>query len=261
MDKYLLPVIIIAVAVLAALFAGCTGTPPDDVPDPDRTYWIVGIDESYPPYTYLDEKGEPQGFDVELMKWIANDQGLDIRFKARDWYGILPDLLDKRIDLICSGYSITPERAKIIAFSDPYWTVSQGVVIKRGSKIKFENVISGTVITGTEEKSTAADWIQRYLVDIGALKPEKFKVYNTFQDALDELEKGHIEAVIYDTPGLIEATGSRNIEYIGSIETDDKYGIAVRNEDRELLNKLNAGLKHLKESPDWNELIKKYDIG
>ncbi|MBQ4415047.1 MAG: amino acid ABC transporter substrate-binding protein, partial [Methanomicrobium sp.] len=165
MDKYLLPVIIIAVALLAAMFAGCTGTPPEDVPDPDRTYYIVGIDEFYPPYTFLGGTGNPEGFDVESMEWIARDQGLDIRFKVRDWYGILPDLLDKRIDIIYSGYSITPDRAKIIAFSDPYWVVSQGVVVKRGSKIKYEDVISGKVITGTEAKSTADDWIDRYLVN------------------------------------------------------------------------------------------------
>ena len=260
MDKYLLPVIIIAVALLAAMFAGCTGTPPEDVPDPDRTYYIVGIDEFYPPYTFLGGTGNPEGFDVESMEWIARDQGLDIRFKVRDWYGILPDLLDKRIDIIYSGYSITPDRAKIIAFSDPYWVVSQGVVVKRGSKIKYEDVISGKVITGTEAKSTADDWIQKYLVDIGALKPDKFKQYGTFHDALDELERGNIEAVIYDAPGLIEAIEDRNLEYIGSIKTGEKYGIAVRKEDKELLEKLNAGLKHLTESPKWAELIAKYEL-
>jgi len=258
MDKKILSVCIIALAVLAVLFAGCTATPPDN--DPDRTYYIVGIDEFYPPYTYLDGNGNPQGFDVESMKWIASDQGLDIRFKARDWRGILPDLIDKRIDIIYSGYSITPERSRIISFSEPYWSASQGVVVKRGSKIKLEKVIGGTVITGTEAKSTAADWIQKYLVDIGALKPDKFKQYGTFHDALDELERGNIEAVIYDAPGLIEAIEDRNLEYIGSIKTGEKYGIAVRKEDKELLEKLNAGLKHLTESPKWAELIAKYEL-
>ncbi len=261
MHKQILPIALLAIAVIAAVIAGCTGTPPDnDIPDPDRTYYIVGIDEFYPPYTYFDGNGNPQGFDVESMKWIASDQGLDIRFKARDWRGILPDLIDKRIDIIYSGYSITPERSRIISFSDPYWAINQGIAVKKDSPVTMEKVMSGSAVTGTLKESTAADWMQKYLVDIGAMKQDKFKLYDDFQSGLTALEGGQIEAFIYDAPGLIEAIEDRNLEYIGSIKTGEKYGIAVRKEEGELLEKLNAGLKHLTESPKWAELIAKYEL-
>ncbi|MBP5474672.1 MAG: amino acid ABC transporter substrate-binding protein [Methanomicrobium sp.] len=261
MHKQILPIALLAIAVIAAVIAGCTGTPPDnDIPDPDRTYYIVGIDEFYPPHTYLDEKGKPAGFDVESMIWIAQDQGLDIRFKTREWKGIISALLDKKIDILCSGLSITPERAEIISFSDPYWAINQGIAVKKDSPVTMEKVMSGSAVTGTLKESTAADWIKRYLVGIGVLKKDRFKPYDDFQSGLTALEEGQIEAFIYDAPGLIEAIEDRNLEYLGSIKTGEKYGIAVRKEDKELLEKLNTGLKHLTESPKWAELIAKYEL-
>ncbi|MBP5083418.1 MAG: transporter substrate-binding domain-containing protein [Methanomicrobium sp.] len=92
--------------------------------------------------------------------------------------------------------------------------------------------------------------------------PEKdrFKPYDDFQSGLTALEEGQIEAFIYDAPGLIEAIEDRNLEYLGAINTGEKYGFAVRKEDAQLLEKLNAGLKHLKDSPKWAELIAKYEL-
>lgn len=261
MHKQILPIALLAIAVIAAVIAGCTGTPPDnDIPDPDRTYYIVGIDEFYPPHTYLDEKGNPVGFDVESMIWIAQDQGLDIRFKTREWKGIISALLDKKIDMIYTGLSITPERAEIISFSDPYWAINQGIAVKNGSQITMEKVMSGSTVTGAPKESTAAEWVQRYLVGIGVLKKDRFKLYDDFPGAIRALEDGQIDALIYDTPGLIEAIEDKNLEFIGAINTDEKYGIAVRKEDAQLLEKLNAGLKHLKDSPKWAELIAKYEL-
>ena len=87
------------------------------------------------------------------MIWIAQDQGLDIRFKTREWKGIISALLDKKIDMIYTGLSITPERAEIISFSDPYWAINQGVAVKNGSQITMEKVMSGSAVTGTPKES------------------------------------------------------------------------------------------------------------
>ena len=153
MDKKILSVCIIALAVLAAVFAGCTGTQPSAAtPAPtqatgtdsptaaptaavvEKTVYIIGIDGEYPPYSYVDKDGNAQGFDVESAKWIAEDQGFEVKFQPTAWDGIIPALLAKKIDMVYSGMSITPERAAKVTFSDVYWIVNQGVAVKKGER-------------------------------------------------------------------------------------------------------------------------------
>ena len=83
---------------------------------------INGIDANYPPFAYVDETGKPAGFDVDSMNWIAKKMGFTVEHKPMDWDGIIPALLAKKIDMVCSGMSISPERKAQANFSDPYWT-------------------------------------------------------------------------------------------------------------------------------------------
>ena len=65
---------------------------------------------------------------------------------------------------------------------------------------------------------------------------------------------------MYDTPVVRKSIERKDLELLGTIDTGEEYGIAIRNEDKELLEKMNAGLKHLKESPKWAELVAKYEL-
>ena len=69
---------------------------------------INGIDANYPPFAYVDETGKPAGFDVDSMNWIAKKMGFTVEHKPMDWDGIIPALLAKKIDMVCSGMSISP---------------------------------------------------------------------------------------------------------------------------------------------------------
>ena len=96
---------------------------------------INGIDANYPPFAYVDETGKPAGFDVDSMNWIAKKMGFTVEHKPMDWDGIIPALLAKKIDMVCSGMSISPERKAQANFSDPYWTIRKIFITKKGSKV------------------------------------------------------------------------------------------------------------------------------
>ena len=87
--------------------------------------FINGIDANYPPFAYVGEDGKPAGFDVESMDWIAKTMGFEVKHQPMDWDGIIPALMNKKIDMVCSGMSITPERAAVVNFSDPYFTIQK----------------------------------------------------------------------------------------------------------------------------------------
>ena len=80
----------------------------------------VGCDAAFAPFTYTDENGKLIGFDVDLINAIAAEMGYTVDMKGYPFDGIIPTLITNNIDLIISGFTISPERAKRVDFSDPY---------------------------------------------------------------------------------------------------------------------------------------------
>ena len=82
-----------------------------------KTY-INGIDANYPPFSFIDEQGNSTGFDIESMNWIAKKMGFEVQHTPINWDGIIPALQAKKIDMICSGMSISEERKQAVNFSE-----------------------------------------------------------------------------------------------------------------------------------------------
>ena len=95
----------------------------------DKVY-INGFDAAYPPFTFVDKDGKPAGFDIDGINWIAKEMGFKVKHQPTDWAAIVPSLKAKKIDLIASGMSITPERQAAVNFCEPYWQVIQLLVVK-----------------------------------------------------------------------------------------------------------------------------------
>ena len=113
---------------------------------------INGIDANYPPFAYVDETGKPAGFDVDSMNWIAKKMGFTVEHKPMDWDGIIPALLAKKIDMVCSGMSISPERKAQANFSDPYWTIRKIFITKKGSKVTEDQIYNGKIKLGGHDQ-------------------------------------------------------------------------------------------------------------
>ena len=119
--------------------------------------YINGIDPNYPPFAYVDEKtGQPAGFDVDSMDWIAKKMGFTITHKPMAWDGIIPALNAKEIDMVCSGMTITPERAKVVQFSDPYWKVYSVFVTVQDSSLTPEKILSTKINLGVQRGTSEA---------------------------------------------------------------------------------------------------------
>ena len=132
MKKHL-SVLFLLLSCLVVLSACSIGS--QDEVSKDKTY-KVGIDVTYPPFEYKD--GDTyKGIDIDLIKAIAKDQGFKIKFEAMDFSGIIPALQANQLDVAIAGMSITPERKKVVTFSDPYFKAGLILVVKEDeNKIK-----------------------------------------------------------------------------------------------------------------------------
>lgn len=228
-------------------------------PVEERSY-IVGIDGQYPPFSMMDTNGEATGFDVESMRWIAKDQGMDVKFEAIAWDGIIPALNAGKIDLVYAGMTITDERKEKINFSNPYWTVNQSVVIRDDSNITFEEVQAGKAVLGSQRGTTGAYWVEDNLITPGLMPRDNLKLYESAPIAIDDLSSGRIDAVVFDSTTINDIIEGKPMHVIGAFETNEVFGIAVRKDDTALLDKLNTGLSNLMASEDWKALQEKYKV-
>jgi polar amino acid transport system substrate-binding protein len=122
--------------------------------------YINGIDANYPPFAFVDKSGNPDGFDVKALDWIAKEMGFKVKHVPMDWDGIVPSLKTKKIDIVASGMSITDERKKQVNFTVPYWKIKQVLVAKKDSKITVEKALADGNKVGVQRGTSEAKWIE-----------------------------------------------------------------------------------------------------
>lgn len=223
-----------------------------------KTY-INGIDPNYPPFAYVDEKtGQPAGFDVDCLNWIAKKMGFKIEHKPMAWDGIIPSLIAKQIDMIGSGMSITDKRRQQVDFSEPYWQVSRVFLVTKDSKLTPEQILSTKGLKlGVQRGTSEAEAIRTEQKEKGY--GFELRNYDSCPLAVEDLLNGRIQAALMDSlPANDAISKGRAVKVCGTHGVPDDFGVAIRKGDTELMKLINEGYKLLKADPIWKELQAKY---
>jgi polar amino acid transport system substrate-binding protein len=220
---------------------------------------VNGIDANFPPFAYVDKNGNPDGFDVKSVDWIAKELGFKVKHQPMDWDGIIPSLNARKIDMIASGLSVTEERAQKVAYTIPYWVIKQVLVVKEDSDLTPETALDSGNKVGVQRGTSEAKWMEENLLGKG----KKFELvyYDSAPLAVEDVLNGRIVAAAMDDAPAEDAVRKKPVKIIGGFGMhDEEFAYAVRKDDTELLNTLNEGLKRLMASPEWDELKKKYEL-
>lgn len=258
--KILLGAVSLLVIFAVIVSAGCVGAG-------DKKTYVVGIDV-YEPYSWTDENGNIVGFDVDCMKWIAAEKGYEVTFDYIDWDALATYLQTGKRDIICSGLSITPDRAEVIDFTDPYWTISIDVVSQAGKDFTMEQFYNGDLKIGVQAGCSAFEGLEGYLGEELYAKMKKdgniVDTYSTFALSMQDLKNGRVDVVIFDSAGIKTQIDNNPgvFELVGSVEgTEELFAAAVKKGNNELREILNDGYAKLMASDDWNVLVEKYGLG
>jgi polar amino acid transport system substrate-binding protein len=218
----------------------------------------VGLEVGYMPFEMTDKKGNIIGFDVDLAKMMATEMGVEVELVNTEWDGIIPGLLTDKFDLIIAGMTITPQRNMKVNFSEPYVTIGQTMIVKNElkGKIKSYKDLNDGKYSVSSKLGTTGE------IAIKNLIPKaNYKAYQTEQDAAMEVVNGRIDAFVYDLPYNVIFSGSKGkgkVHFIKDSFTHEPLGIAVRQNDPNILNWVNNFLNQIKKDGRYDKLHAKW---
>lgn len=213
----------------------------------DKGYFIVGLDDSFPPMGFRDEDGNLTGFDVELATAVAEQMGLTADLQAIDWKAKELELDSGNIDVIWNGYTITPERQAAVLMSDPYMANEQVIVVPADSDIKTLADLAGKKVA-VQDGSSAQEAIaanEDLANSIGEQVDFKDNV-----TALMDVASGQTDALAVDSVVANYYLAQDPGKYVVLAETlaPEEYGIGFRKGDQALYDGITQALKDLKAS-------------
>ncbi|KRK32973.1 ABC transporter substrate-binding protein/permease [Loigolactobacillus bifermentans] len=161
-------------------------------------YITVGLSADYPPYEFhqtIKGKDEIVGFDISLAKKIAKDMGVELKVNEMGFDALLGALKTGKIDMIISGMSETPERAKQVTFSKPYLYVKQVVLAKKEDASKFKTSADyNGVAVGAQKQTTQEELAQKELFGAKVTSLQKTT------DLVLDLQNNKLKAVVMEKP-------------------------------------------------------------
>ncbi|HHV80456.1 TPA: basic amino acid ABC transporter substrate-binding protein [bacterium] len=214
---------------------------------------VVGSDAAYPPFEFVDKDGNIVGIDIDIAKAVADYLGVRLRVVNTSFDGIIPALLAKKFDFLISAMTITPERAKQVDFSIPYYNAGQLITVRADdNRIKGEKDLQGKIVA--VQLGTTGHF---YAESIPGVK--EVRKFETVDGAFLELKSGRADAVIADDlTSLAFVRSTDGLKVINKLLTKEQYGIAVRKEDKALLRAVNTVIARLKKEGVIEELRKKW---
>jgi len=202
------------------------------------------------------------GFDIELMRHICGALQLRLRtlaYTGSNFNGIFDGLAHREYDAVISGTTITPDRARIVLFSQPYLEFGQGVAVNRVTHPQVRSIgdLQG-FIAGIQQGNTS-EIPARKLVDEGILASIRFYPYDGILDALSDLEANRIGCIIKLHPVISELVKNRPRLFVPlEIPTHEKLGIAFAKDNTRLRGAVNAALDALADNGTIAALKKRW---
>jgi ABC-type amino acid transport substrate-binding protein len=195
MERIMTRWIIAAVAAISATLASFAAPAVEMADIKARGRLIVATSGNLPPNTFVDERNQLTGYDIEVCRLIEKAVGIPMTFERLDWKGILPGLQTGRFDLVCSNVNITDERKQVFDYSIPYSRAAVIPLVRSGvERIKnFKDLAGHNVgaISGGMDGEIPAREIEK---QFGSFK--SFKGYPGYAEMFADMRAGRLDVIV-----------------------------------------------------------------
>ncbi|EMA6343710.1 ABC transporter substrate-binding protein [Bacillus cytotoxicus] len=206
----------------------------------------------YKPFNYKENDGKLMGFDIEIGEALAKKMGMKPAPVTNPWETLIQGLQAKKYDVILGSMAITEERLKAVSFTKPYYrSGAQIFVSKQNDSISSVDDLKGKKV-GVVKASTFKALVEK--------QTDKITEYDSDLTALMDLEPGRVDAVITDQMvGLrMIKEGNSSIKEAGKPLNLDEMAIAVRKDDKKMVDKVNKALDEIIKDGTYEKISKKW---
>ena len=220
--------------------------------------WRVATEGTFPPFEfYNSQTGEVQGFEVDLVKAMAQKMGKDLKLETLGFDAIIPGILSGTIDTGAAGFSITPERGKRVLFSLPFYKSGLTILVPKENKAGIADFkdLEGKRISvqiGTTSQTFAKK-----------IPGAKVTTFASAGEAVLNMIAGNADAVLNDKPVTDyiltqQPRLAKKVVHLPDMLSADDFAMVVAKDRPELAAELNAALKALKENGEFDKLMMKW---
>jgi polar amino acid transport system substrate-binding protein len=216
---------------------------------------IVGSSATYRPFAYETPSKEIVGYDVDIIKAVAQKAGLQIKIVNTPWTGIFAALNNGDADLVISGVTINDKRKQSYDFTAPYFEARQLIAVQQASTVKSLKDLAGKkvgVVTGSTGDDIASREFGKTNTDI--------RRFESTPVVISELVNSGVDAAIGDN-GVIafRVQEHKQLKTVSDANFPKEYfGIVVKQGNKALLDKLNGGLAAIKADGSYAQIYKKW---
>ena len=216
--------------------------------------FVVGIEGTYPPFTYHDENGDLAGYDVEVAQKIAEKLGVEAEFVEAAWDSLLIGVDTGRFDTVINQVSITPERQEKYDFSDPYYFNARTVIVRGDDdRIKSEEDLKGMKVA-TNLTNAYIGWLEERGAEIVGV--------DTSGESAEMLLSGRVDFTNFSQVVLndyLKEHPDADLRVAFVIPNSEaQVGVPIRKGEERLLAKVNEILQELRDEGTLQELSIKY---
>jgi len=182
---------------------------------------LVGSDTSYPPFEYLNDQGNAEGFDIEIIKEIGQRLSKEVEIKPVPYDSLYKEITEGNIDLIISALTVLEDKKAVVDYSQPYYTMEYLLISLRGTEIKLKEDLDGQKVglLKIDKGSLAEDIISRY----------RATEYDDIKVMIEDLKTKKIEGLIIAKPIAINILSQDGKMYtvLDTLESNREFVIAI----------------------------------
>lgn len=244
--------------VMGLSLAACGGNEVANDGEANGKHFVIATDKGFSPFEFQDADGNIVGIDMDILAAIAEDQGFTYDLQYIGWDAAIAACQAGQADGMIAGASITEERKSTgWTFSEGYYDATQGMAVAKDSSIASFDDMKGkkvAVKNGTMSNQYAESIKDEYGFEV--------ITFSTSPDMYQAVTGGQVDACMDDTPILKYniKIGELDMKFVEGTENEPaQYGFAIFDPAKqELIDLFNAGLKNIRESGEYDEIIATY---
>ncbi len=217
---------------------------------------VVLQDATFRPMEFKDEKGTTVGFDVDLADAFAKSLGVKLESQNINWDGIFVALSQGKGDMVMSSVTITDDRKKEMAFSQPYYAAGQMIVVPAdNTTIKGPNDLKGKAVA-VQIDTTGQDAAEK----IGGLK--EIRKFDGGAETMLAVEQGKVDAGVIDSAVALDFVKNHPKTKVADKKpfTTEDYGVAFRKDSTDLVKAFDDFVAAAKKDGSYDKIVQKWGL-